>query len=494
MAKTLQQMLKETHERHTEVFNGGDIRTLPQIIEEYLDILNYAPNDPNVLFFIGTAHMQLGYNGMAIALIEYARALVKEQGKGEQPEFLCNLGSAWKAEHDNEKAEEMWLKALELKECDEYYNNLATLYINEGNPGPGILMANKAIELNPNNKKAHWNRSLLNLEAGLFEQGWVDFDYGLHTGDRPLRAFSKNPDDIPIYAGQHLDNTQTIVVYGEQGLGDEIMFMSALPDLIETGANVIYECHDRLEDVIRRTFPEIEVHPTRKKNTIDWALNKHIDYRCAIGSLFRWFRKDNVYPQKPYLIPDPDLVQDYKNLLATLGKGPYVGFGYAGGAKRTHAKYRSSQLTPLLPIMEQDCTFLSVQYTPDAKDKFDRHHANTGIKVHHFGDVIESHVVDEDGKRVPSRGMNYDHSLALFYALDLVIVPNTTAVHACGALGKEVWSLTPDACAWRYRNGGEDHMLWYGDHVKLYRENGDRSQAIQRMADDLEKFIEVYRG
>jgi len=492
MAKTLKVMLDEAQAQHNKVFKNGDIRQLPEIIDKYLDLLNYAPDEPSLVFLIATAHLQLGYNGMCITLLNHLL-----QSVTPQPEFYCNLGSAWKAEHNNEKARECWEKAMALREADEYYNNMATLYINEGNPKPGIEWADKALTLNPGNKKAHWNRALLLLEDGQFEKGWKDYDYGLLTGDRPARAFSQNPEAIPFYEGEPLGPDETIVIYGEQGLGDEIMFASALGDVIATGARVIYECHDRLEGVMKRTYghlPNVEIFPTRKKNTIDWPLNRTIDYRCAIASLFRWFRKDNIYPQVPYFQVDRDLSQKYREMLKDLGPGPYVGFGYAGGAKRTHAQYRSSQLTPLLPIMEQECTLVSVQYTEDAADKFKRHEQNTGIKVHHFSDIIESHITNEAGERVEATGMDYDHSLALFDALDLVIVPNTTAVHACGAIGSEVWSLTPDACAYRYCNEpGVDHMRWYGEHVKLYRENGSKAGAIERMANDLKNFIEVYK-
>ncbi len=478
MAQTLHQLLQYAHALHLEASRTGNQETLVECLNRYNFLLNSAPEDPHIIFLTGTVNMQLGNNGAAIAMIEHARSLVE----APQAEFLNNLGSAWKAEHDNEKAEYFWKEAMKINEHGDYYNNLSTLHINEGSPDLGLAYADKAVEMSPENDKAHWNRSLLLLEVGRMQEGFEEYDYGLKTLDRPNRFYNDDPEAIPYYNGEDLKG-KTIVVYGEQGLGDEIMFASAITDVIATGANVIYDCHDRLESVMRRSFPNIVIYPTRKKNTVDWPKDHVIDYRIGVGSLFLWF---GTHPRKPYLKADPKLVRRYRTRLKKFPK-PWVGFGYAGGAKKTHAHKRSSQLTPLMPILEQKATFISLQYTFDAEDKFKRHADNTGIKVTHWAEAIESHIGEDEDKR-RAEGFNYDHTIALIKALDLVVVPNTTAVHVCGAVGTEVWTMTPDACAWRYLNSG-DHMTFYEDHVHLYREKGDNKKMIKRLAKDLKQRI-----
>jgi len=483
MAQTLKEMLKDAHKMHIDATNSGNKEKLVEVLDLYNNLLNQAPEEASLIFLTGTLNMQLGHNGTAIAMIGHACTLTDEP----QAEFMNNLGSAWKGEHNNEKARAYWLKALEIKEHGDYYNNLSTLYINEGNPEAGLEFSDKSVEMDPENLKAHWNRALLLLEAGRMEEGWGEYDYGLLTMDRQNRTYTEPVDDCPIWMGEDLKD-KTIVVYGEQGLGDEILFASAIPDLIETGANVIYECHNRMEGLMRRSFPNITIYPTRKKNTLEWPKEHVLDYRIAVGSLFRHFRKGFDYPKVPYLKPDPKLVKKYRKMVEALGDGPYIGLGYAGGAKKTHTHKRSSQLKPLAPILDQDATFISLQYTPDAQKKFERHYEITGICVHHYPNLIESHI-QVDGEREKSTGYDYDHSIALMAAMDLVIIPNTTAVHVCGAIGQKCWSLTPHAKAWRYCNGGE-HMLFYGDWVKLYK--GDKTgnnYAIERLSEDLKEFI-----
>lgn len=464
MAKTLAELFADAQRKHLEATNARNQGAIREVFEEYNVCLNMAPEEPAIQFALGSCCHQLGFNGLAIAL--FKRAL---EHQPDRPEIWNNLGSTYKAEYKHEEAEKHWKRALELRPNNsDYLLNLSTLYINEGRPQDGLAIAEKAVEIDPSNEKAHWNRSLLYLELGRWREGFIGYDAGLISLDRQYRIFDAG-DNIPTWQGEKLNQNYTIVVYGEQGLGDEIMFASCIPDLIATGAKVIYECHPRLYAVMKRSFPKLHaLYPTRKARTIDWTDKHKIDYKVAIGSLFRWFRSEGQFPRKPYLIPNPDLVSGYKKMLN--GKDPFIGFGWAGGSKKTHGSARSLQLTPMLPVLSQEATFVSLQYTPEADEKIARFERDHGIKIHHWPNIV--------------RHEDYDHTIALIAALDLVIAINTTAVHVCGAIGKHCWTMTPDRCAWRYSQGG-DHMVMYGDWVTQFRENGDMKQAIGKAADKL---------
>ena len=104
-------------------------------------------------------------------------------------------------------------------------------------------------------------------------------------------------------------------------------------------------------------------------------------------------------------------------------------------------------------------------------------------------------VVHPEGKHERKNryiGDNYDHTFALIAALDLVIAVNTTAVHACGAMGKECWTLTPGGCAWRYGLEG-DQMPMYGS-VRQIRQAGRKWPAVLReVANDYEGYCDNSR-
>lgn len=472
--KTLDQNFRDAQQLHVELTKRNDMSRIWEVFDLYAQCLNQAPDEPAILFSMGAAAKQMGWNGLAITLCK--RSLEFK----EIPEVWNNLGAAYKAEFMHDQAREAWQKAIELNpRCSDYYMNMSTLFINEGIPDGGIEYANKAVELAPVNMKAHWNRSLLLLEMGLWREGFAAYDAGLHTRDRTERYFDSNR-ALPTWKGETLTPDDEIVVYGEQGMGDEIMFASALPDLIATGAKVIYECHPRLYGVMRRSFPGLHaIYPTRKARSVEWPAEHDLTYKVAIGSLFRWFRSDGEFPQQTYLKPDPELVNEYRQWLVAAGPGPRVGIGWAGGTKHTHGMARSIKVSHLKPVLTQPGTFISLQYTPEADDKLVRFERDTGIKVHHWPEVV--------------RESDYDHTLALLAALDVVITINTTAVHACGAIGTPCWTLTPNRCAWRYAQG-DGSMVMYGDHVRQYRERASMIDAINKVADDLGTMIQLRWG
>lgn len=463
MAQSMQELFAQVNLDLSQ--HGNNKAVLNKACNTLNEILNRNPDDAQVLFTLGAVFHRLGWNGAGAAIYNYLLANGIEDAK-----LWNNLGNCYKAEHYDDRARECWEKAIKIKPATEYYNNLSTLSINQGNPAPGIEYAKKAIEIDPWNPQAHWNLGLLLLESGNWIDGMKEYEAGLSGGERGPKFI----DGVKPWRGEPLSG-KSIIVVGEQGIGDEIMFMEAMRDLHPD--KLIIECHDRLETVVRRNFPNAEVYPTRKS----LAKSKlHADYRVNIGSLFHYLRSTGDFNKIPYLTTDRHKVYEYKQMLMQLGPPPYIGIAYEAGHKSTHGHVRSFKLSQLKPILEQKGTFISLQYTKGAKEKFERFYKDTGIKVHHFPDVVESHKDDE--YKVKAKGYDYDETFSLVAALDLCIIPCTTIAHVCGAIGKECWVLTPKKKAWRYI--GADHMRMYGDHVTLYHET-IWDETIQKVADSL---------
>lgn len=464
------ELFEAANERHKECTRTKDMAGLLEVIESYNQLLNDTPEEKVLIFTLATAYMQVGCNGLAIQLLK--RAISYDRSI---PDFWNNLGSAWRSEHNIEEARACYLKCASLKESPAVLNNLATLYINEGNPAAGLQYARRGLELDPQNEQCKWNLSLLLLELGQWREGLELYEAGLKTGDRQTRFYSNDPAAVPYWDGT--PTGKRVVIYGEQGLGDEIMYASALREAAKAlGGNVIYECHPRLEKVMRRSFPELTIYPTRKDNELEWPKADPPDLKCAIGTLFKLYRSEGIFPRESYLRPDWDKVQEYREWLKAAGPGPYIGIGWFGGSKRTRIDQRNFKLTQLLPLLKQDATFVSLQYTAGAKEKCDRFLENTGIRIHHWPEVVQE--------------FDYDETVALIAALDLIIVPNTTAVHVAGAVGTLCWTLTPDKCAWRYSPAASKYYTaMYGPWVEQCRQLGDWEPQIERMADRLASFI-----
>lgn len=411
-------------------------------------LLDRKPDNPDLLFYLGTCLMKRGFFALPEMLLKKALEI--------NPNGVSawnNLGALLKDDNRIEEAEAAFRKALELygdgdpKELSTMYSNLATLYVNAGNPQKALEYSDKAVELDAENQQARWNRGLAHLEMGLWKEGWEGYECGFVGSKRKDKTY---PIDLPVWDGTEGKN---VIVYGEQGLGDEIMFASMIGELSKR-ANIVYDAHPRLADIMRTSFPEIPVYGTRKTDEMPWFKFHTYDAKISIGSLGKFFRnKAEDFPKTPYLKADPVLSKKYKKKLSQCKK-PKIGISWKGGYKKTRKDLRSVTLEQLAPIFKFDADFFSLQYTPTAKEEVDAFCDSAGMAIHHWQPEID----------------NYDLTAALVDNLDLVISVCTSIVHLSGAMGKECWCLTPSQPAWRYGIAGD--MPWY-DSVKLFRQEGE---------------------
>jgi len=291
---------------------------------------------------------------------------------------------------------------------------------------------------------------------GDYERGWPEYHWGLAAQVRMDRQYSREP--IPIWDGTP---GKRLIVYGEQGIGDEILFASCLPDLLRACPDTVFECHKKLHTLFCNSFPNIDIYPTREDEILTWPLKPdgtkryEFDAKIALGDVPRFFRPNlESFPGTPYIKPSAKAVGTWHDRLSGLPKKPNVGISWVGGHKRTRVEVRSLQLEQLLPVLRQDANFISLQYTP-CEEEVGHFYAKHGIKVHHWPEACHS--------------PNYDDTAGLVANLDLVITVCTSVVHLAGSLGVPTWVLTPSRPAWRYRLD-LDTMPWYSC-VTLFRQD-----------------------
>lgn len=397
----------------------------------------------------------------------------------KRSEILNALGTCYKHENRTQEARELFEQAQAgLPINADIQNNLGTIYINEGKPEIALQYMETALQHNPEHYQAHWNKSLALLELGRYEEGWRAYDHGFAANVRHERQFSSTP--LPVWDGTP---NQNVVVYGEQGIGDEILFASCLPDLIATCKSVVFECHKKLHPLFCNSFPNIDIYPTREDTQITWPVKGDgtsrypLDARIAIGSLPKFCRPDLLtFPGTPYIQPTAASEKIWTDRLNALGSKPKIGISWIGGHKRTRVEVRSIELERLLPILSQDADFISLQYTPceDQIAEFEKAH---GIHLHHFPEA--------------SYSANYDDTAGLVANLDLVITVCTSLVHLAGSMGVPTWVLTPSRPAWRYRLD-LDYLPWYGKTVTLFRQDPtgtDWTPVIEEVAISLSSLL-----
>jgi len=236
-----------------------------------------------------------------------------------------------------------------------------------------------------------------------------------------------------------------------------------IPDLIAKSGRVIIDCDKRLKRLFADAFPTCTIYDTSGEEPA-WIADDPPDYRIAMGSLGRYFRrKDEDFPRTPYLKADPARVAYWKGELDRLD-GPKIGISWVGGLKQTRADLRSIPLPLWRPLAERG-TLVSLQYHGWAADEAAQVGTAWERPIHHWQDAID----------------DYNETAALCCALDLVVTVNTSLLHLCGALGVPTVCLTPSAPAWRYGLKGENPF--YGSVRTVRQAKGEGWQSvIERVA------------
>lgn len=459
---TLDQLYKLAETHITE----GRLDEAEDILE---GLLQRDPDNAYCLFGVASVQLKKEHPAICRQLLERCIEL-----DDKMPEAWNNLGFLHHSVNKTERALECFQRAIDLRpETAEFWNNIATIYVNAGQPEKALERTARAIDLDPEQVDPHWNSALALLELGRWEEGFEKAEWGLkEEGKRKRRSYRDEDREVPVWDGTPGRN---VVVYGEQGVGDEIMFASILPELQRDCASVIYDAHPRLMPLMRRSFPDITVYGTRKQTDLYWPKFHAIDASIAIGSLPRLYRKrDEDFPRTGYLTPDPVQVAAFRERFAELGDRPTIGISWKGGTTSTRHDLRSITLDQWLPIFQAiDANWVSLQYHDNAEYVLREFAKESGVEVHHWSDVI----ADLD--------RNY---AGLMPALDLTISVCTSAVHAAGAYGLPCWCLCPSAPAWRY--GLKGRMPWY-DSVKMLRQRGrDWAPVIERAAKDLRRWAD----
>lgn len=390
----------------------------------------------------------------------------------ERPDFAAahdNLGAALQAFGRFAEAEEHHRRALSLSpESPAAWSNLGNALRGQERFDEALAAYSDALVRKPGFPLAEWNRALALLLRGDFEQGWRAYHWRVRAG---TSRFPRLP--WPLWDGKAPRNRR-ILVYGEQGIGDEIMFASCLPDLAAAGARPLLVCEPRLAPLFARSLSAVEVHGTRRGADSDVAGIEAPDAWLPLGTLPLYFRcrAEDFPSRRAYLAADAESVRSWRARLAALGPGLKVGIAWRGGREGMERLRRSIALTLWSPLGRiADVRLVSLQYGADAGE-FDAARRDVGLTVAAFAGLDP--LVELDGQA------------ALIAALDLVIAVDSAVVHLAGALGASVWTLLPIPPDWRWMCGRADSP-WY-PAMRLYRQTspGDWASVLAHVARDLE--------
>jgi tetratricopeptide (TPR) repeat protein len=305
-------------------------------------------------------------------------------------------------------------------------NNIAITAQRMGRFREAARAARRAIALDPANMTFRYNLAFSLLGQGDLAEGWELFDDGFAAGGRkPDRAFA-----APRWDGSALPGG-TLLVWREQGVGDELRLASCYPDAARRAGHVLVECDPRLVPLFTRSFPGMTV-----RAQLTGPSTPDFDVHCPAGSLPRHLRPTVAsFPRHGgYLTPDPTRLQRWRERLAALGPGLRVGISWRSMNLATGRLSHYTTLREWEPVLATPGVhFVNLQYGPEQQldAELEALRQDTGRVVHRWDDVDYTD--------------DFDDVAALMASLDLVIGVGTTPALLAGALGLPVWMLAlPD--------------------------------------------------
>lgn len=335
-----------------------------------------------------------------------------------------------------------------------------------------IRFGRRATFISDDYASARNNTAFALLSQERFREGWQTFTRRLETaeGRKIERHFA-----IPQWQGEEIEGRH-LLLWGEQGIGDEVQYVTLLKPLLRRGPRVTVIAEPRLRPLIRRSFPGVavpEAAPANGQREDHFGADMHL----AMGDLphrLDLFCGGEAKPE-PWIVPDPARVASLRSDL----RARHAGRRLVGISWRSEAPKTGEQRT-VLPEHWSGIAhvpgnaLISLQYSLREDDLLAFRNAGIGVSADHGIDILR----DLDGLA------------ALIAAMDLVISPANNTVHFAGAAGVPAWVMLTTRPNWPWGLRRDD-SLWYPETKSFRQEtDGDWAPVLSRVADSLSAYEE----
>ena len=311
---------------------------------------------------------------------------------------------------------------------------LGQCLMDQGRLDTGLEYCDAALAADPNHVDARLGRARANFLAGRYAAAWPDYRWRRH------HSHWHSPDVTGRqWEGQDLDG-RSILLHGEQGLGDVIQFVRYVPLLALRGARTLLYCPPPLAGLLRR-LPDVAevVSGDRPCPRADWICSL-LDVPAILGA-----DADAIPGACPYLplhTPPRPLLPPTRQFR--------IGIVWAGNPAHRRDRLRSCRLADFAPLLDLPGTeWVSFQVGPGEEE----------LRTSGWRGLI---------REVGEAARPFEATADTLAEVDLVITVDTAMAHLAGALGRPVWTLLPFAPDWRWMLGRVD-TPWYPT-MRLFRQ------------------------
>jgi tetratricopeptide (TPR) repeat protein len=442
-----------------------------EALGSYERALMIRPGYAEVHFARGNSLRQLGRFDDALGSYDAALTI-----RPDYAEAHNSRGNALKELQRPEDALESYRRALEINPGNaEACNNLGNLYRELNRLDAALNSYNRAISINPNFAVAHLNRSVAQLTAGDYENGWLGNEWRWKL-DGATSIFERRGFLQPLWLGGESLEDKTILLHSEQGLGDTIQFCRYATLAARLGASVILEVEKPLVSLLSSLNGVTQI--VGKGDALP-----AFDYHCPLMSLPLAFKTtlSTVPASVPYLRASVEKKDFWQRMLGGKLK-PRVGLVWSGGFRPnapevwTVNRRRNIPLAKLAALKRPDVEFYSLQIGEPAESEL----AQLVAAKWDGPEIIDHTKLLRD----------FSDTAALVEQMDLVISVDTSTAHLAGALGMPVWMLNRFDTCWRWLLNRRDSP-WYPT-LTLYRQEalGDWNSVVERVSEDLPAFLD----
>ncbi len=438
----------------------GSLNRQSEAIDSYDRALALEPGDATTHNNRGAALQSMKAFDQALA--SYNRALAANPGYAEG---YFNRGTVLADLRDFTGALASYDQALTLKPdfADVYINRAITLEV-EGRLDEAITSVRRGIALKPDQPEAHFNLALFLLRSGDLLSGWAEFEWRWRAKSGPIyrekRVFRE-----PLWLGKEDLAGKTLLLYGEQGLGDSLQFCRYVEKVAALGARVILEVPGPL--VSLSTTMKGVAQVVRYADPLP-----SFDFQCPLMSLPLVFKTtlESIPAPAHYLSSDPQKVAVWQARLGPRTK-PRVGLTWSGNQAPKTNRERHFFLARLLPYLTDTCQYFCMQ---------------TDIRPEDHQTLQETSAIQQFRGEL----RDFSDTAALCECMDLMLSVDTSVAHMSGALGKKTWVMLAHVADWRWLLDRSD-CPWYPG-MRLFRQQtrSDWTPVFEQIAAELRREFE----
>ncbi len=340
-----------------------------------------------------------------------------------------------------------------IKKTHHLYANLFVNYRRKGQPLRAMKNLNHAILLNSNNNEYRYYRSSLNLALGNTKRGFSEYDSRFHINEIFSRFnFTQNL-QVPIWSGEPLQSKK-IIIWGEQGLGDEIWCFGYLSKMGEMCTDIYLECSPKLKKLVKRNFPDIKIIVRTDKFLFD---EKFFDFQIPLGSLPKIFALPQHQNNFKYFVPKSELVYYLREKYRRGNHKKIIGISWRSIKSRADYSFEIP-LSNWLPLLQnKNYKFVSIQYGDIDPRLFEK------LKKADV-DIVWDPDIDNFG--------DLDAAAAQISALDAVVSIANLSIMLAHSVGVPCWAALREYQEdWRYRIGSETSP-WLPLCTHIWKKNG----------------------